>query len=211
MGFFLGMLRGKFRKGKGIAKEVKDEPTPERPKPNTAVVHGGSGLLSQCGCDYMAVEARNLVYNAPNCSSIETKEFDLEYLTQIIDLLEKLSFCEICSDAADYRVFLHPLCNCILEQGRLFYRSLVQTYVDMDTQSVVPSGDGITTDEERANVLSRKAYLQMKRLYGSVCRLIETLKTKPVFDEDAWWLVSSGAYRLALRTSSLYDSRKIEK
>ncbi|KAE8349814.1 hypothetical protein BDV28DRAFT_151529 [Aspergillus coremiiformis] len=191
----------KTRKKKAGAKDVKATPSTERLESNTAGVH------KECDCMHRAVDARNLVNNAPSFSSMGTQESGLDYLGQILDLLEMLSLCNKCSDADDYRALLYPLCNNNLEQCRLFYRSLVEIYVDKVTKPVIPGGNAITTDEEKVNGLSRNAYLQMKRLYGSVSRLVETLKDRPGFDQDAWWLVTSGAFRLAYCAFTLDGSK----
>jgi hypothetical protein len=195
---------------RGRVENVEDEPATQRPMFNTTTAYededdadADSGILPQCECYNSVEEVIDLIYNAPHFS-VGTKESGLEYLTRVLDLLETLSHCDKCSDANDYRVFMHSLCNNVLEQCWLFYRYLSDMY-DMGDQLPLRDSDldKLEEQKEQVRLLCLHAYLQMKRLYSTACRLIETLKQKPVFDEDAWWLVRTRTYRLAICTASL--------
>ncbi|KAK6838501.1 hypothetical protein RU639_000025 [Aspergillus parasiticus] len=194
--------KGQDAGSKKEEKCTRDEPSVEQSEFNTPTVNEDARMLSQCGCSYLAMEARNLVYKAP-AFSLQTKELGLDYLAQLMDLLEEISLCEKCSNVKVYRAFLQPLCHSILGLCRLFYRSLREMYDGMDMQPVSLKGKEAVVDE-RPMILRQKAYHQIERLHNSVRRLVETLKDKPVFDEDAWKLIDSGAYRLVVCTASLF-------
>ncbi|KAB8220457.1 hypothetical protein BDV33DRAFT_191097 [Aspergillus novoparasiticus] len=178
----------------GSQKEEKctrDEPSVEQSEFNTPTVNEDARILSQCGCSYLAMEARNLVYKAPAFSLLQTKDLGLDYLAQLMDLLEEISLCEKFSNVKVYRAFLQPLCHSILGLCRLFYRSLREMYNEMDMQPVSLKGKEAVVDE-RPIILCQKAYHQIERLHNS----------------DAWKLIDSGAYRLVVCTASLsgFDS-----
>ncbi|KAF7587309.1 hypothetical protein BBP40_007418 [Aspergillus hancockii] len=205
MASFFRRLKRMAGKEKGRVQDVKDEPAAQGPVSNTTTVHDDSSILSQCDCYDSVEEILDLIYNAPHFASMETKEPGLEYITFLLDLLEKLSLCDKnCSNADDYRGFMWSLCNSVLEQCQFFYQSLSDLY-DMEYQHPLREGelDTVEEQEDETRLLCLHAYLQMKRLYNCVSRIIETLQQKPVFDEDAWGLVRSTTYRLAICTASL--------
>ncbi|RAQ72691.1 hypothetical protein COH20_008795 [Aspergillus flavus] len=199
--------KGQDAGSKKEEKCTRDKLSVEQSEFNTPTVNEDARMLSQCDCSYLAMEARDLVYKAPAFSLMETKELGLDYLVRLMDLLEEISLCEKCSKVKVYRAFLQPLCHSILGLFRLFYRSLREIYNEIDIQPISLKGKE-AVDDERPMILCQKVYLQIERLHNSVRRLVETLKDKPVFDEDAWKLIDSGAYRLVVCTASLtgFDS-----
>ncbi|KAF7128817.1 hypothetical protein CNMCM5793_003726 [Aspergillus hiratsukae] len=165
------------------------------PPPTIEDLDLGDYELFPCDCTPQGISSLDIAYfRGPLLSSLKTKGCGLDYVRRALDLLEPMSTCKQCSGKEHVRTFLYMLCRKILQRCRVFYQHLVRTYEGKDQ---------LATVKERAALQCMLTHVEIKRFHECVCRVIETLREQPMFDEDAWAVMKSQAYKLAIDTAEL--------
>jgi hypothetical protein len=164
----------------------------------------GDYELFPCDCTPQGIRALEIAYlRNPPLSSRKTKECSLDDIRRPLEFLERLGTCKPCSGKEYVRAFLYLFCRTILRRCRAFYQQLVRTCEGKDQHPLLLGDCQLATVEERAAVLCMLTYVEMKRFHDCVGRIVETLREQPVFDDDAWAVMKSQAYKLAVDTAEL--------
>ncbi|TPR08680.1 F-box-like family protein [Aspergillus niger] len=122
-------------------------------------------------------------------------------LKRIIDPIEQLSLCKICTKDESLRDFLHLVCNGVIRQYRHFYYALKEHYETVDYRL----GLGSSHEREQHDCTFVLYAVQIVRIIASVDRLNRILPEQPLYDEDAWYALANQGEQLVDATGRLRE------
>ncbi|PYH40280.1 uncharacterized protein BP01DRAFT_370027 [Aspergillus saccharolyticus JOP 1030-1] len=137
----------------------------------------------------------HLAQTYPTQTEMQFRADDIQYVTH---LLEGISLCETCLGEQSDMAQLIKLSGATIERYRQFYQALHQTGFVSRCQT--PHADEVPIETHFFFAIA-----QMERIAASVSRILEAACEMPVFDQDAWYIVSNQVERLMKATMTLQD------
>lgn len=157
----------------------------------------------RCPCRGHEADSLEAALASKSIASLPTKEAGLQQLECAIEPLEKMSTCTSCLKKRHNCDTLFFLCKDILHRCKEYHEFLIAMLDIKDRQPILNVLYPLATDQERASLLCRMAYVQFKRLHAILSAITKKLKDQAAFDTDAWWSMRSYAYKLSVDTAAL--------
>ncbi|KAI2979979.1 unnamed protein product [Aspergillus niger] len=179
-----------------------DITSPDVPSSATAF---SSDTSTECNCGSIIFDALdNSLGGTPSITkALETVRLygGCDGLKRIIDPIEQLSLCKICTKDESLRDFLHLVCNGVIRQYRHFYYALKEHYETVDYRL----GLGSSHEREQHDCTFVLYAVQIVRIIASVDRLNRILPEQPLYDEDAWYALANQGEQLVDATGRLRE------
>ncbi|PLN82272.1 hypothetical protein BDW42DRAFT_81683 [Aspergillus taichungensis] len=174
-----------------------------------SILKEGDGLMAEihpalrCPCRGYEADSLEAALASKTITSLPTKEAGLQQLECSIDPLEKMSTCTNCLKKRHNCDTLFFLCKGSLHKCKEYHKFLIAMFETKDRQPILNVLYPLATDQERALLLCRMAYVQIKRLHAVISAITRNLKDQAAFDTDAWWSMRNYAYKLSVDTAAL--------
>lgn len=174
-----------------------------------AILEEGDSLMAEihpalrCPCRGHEADSLEAALASKPITSLPTKEAGLQQLECAIDPLEKMSTCTSCLKKRHNCDTLFFLCKEALHKCTEYHSFLIAMFEIKDRQPILNVLYPLATDQERASLLYRMAYVQIKRLHAVISAITKNLKDQATFDTDAWWSMRNYAYKLSVDTAAL--------